>query len=30
MGYAFLPDYFGKGYAFEAASALVNYAKEKD
>ncbi|MBU2881001.1 GNAT family N-acetyltransferase [Psychrosphaera sp. B3R10] len=29
IGYAFLPDYFGKGYAFEAASALVNYAKRK-
>lgn len=29
IGYAFLPDYFGKGYAFEATSALVNHAKSK-
>lgn len=25
IGFAFLPDYNGKGYAFEAASAVLNY-----
>jgi RimJ/RimL family protein N-acetyltransferase len=28
IGFAFLPDFFGKGYAFEIASALLLYAKE--
>ncbi len=28
IGFAFLPDYTGKGYAFEAASATLVYAKE--
>ncbi|MAP54076.1 GNAT family N-acetyltransferase [Altibacter sp.] len=28
LGFAFLPDYFGKGYAFEAAQAVVKYASE--
>lgn len=26
IGFAFLPEYTGKGYAFEAASAVKNYA----
>lgn len=26
IGFAFLPEYFGKGYAFESAMALKNYA----
>jgi len=26
MGFAFLPDYTGKGYAYEAASAVKDYA----
>jgi [ribosomal protein S5]-alanine N-acetyltransferase len=31
IGFAFLPSYNGKGYAFEAATALVKYvAKEKE
>jgi len=29
IGFAFLPQYNGKGYAFEVASATVTYAKEK-
>ena len=29
IGFAFLPEYFGKGYAFESASATLAYAKEK-
>jgi len=29
IGFAFLPDFIGKGYAFEIASATMNYAKEK-
>jgi len=29
IGFAFLPQYFGKGYAFESASATLSYAKEK-
>lgn len=28
IGYALLPDYMGKGYAFEIAAATVDYAKE--
>lgn len=28
IGYAFLPRYWSKGYAFEAASAIMLYAKE--
>lgn len=27
IGYAFLPQYWSKGYAFEAASAVMDYAK---
>ena len=27
LGFAFLPEYEGKGYAFEAASAVMTYAK---
>jgi RimJ/RimL family protein N-acetyltransferase len=27
-GYAFLPAYFGRGYAFESASAIIQYAKD--
>lgn len=27
IGFAFLPEYEGKGYAFEAASAVMDYAK---
>ena len=29
IGYAFLPAYWGKGYAFEAASAVLAYAVEE-
>lgn len=29
LGYAFLPAYFGKGYAFEAARAVLDYARER-
>jgi [ribosomal protein S5]-alanine N-acetyltransferase len=29
VGYAFLPDYWGRGYAFEAASATVAHAASK-
>lgn len=29
LGYAFLPEYFGKGYAFEATSAILEVAKTK-
>lgn len=29
IGFAFLPEYIGKGYAYEIASATINYAKEK-
>ena len=29
IGFAFLPDYTGKGYAYEAAYAVMNYAKTK-
>jgi RimJ/RimL family protein N-acetyltransferase len=28
IGFAFLPDYMGKGYAFEAASATIAYAHQ--
>ncbi|AKD54439.1 GNAT family N-acetyltransferase [Spirosoma radiotolerans] len=28
IGFAFLPDYAGKGYGFEAATAVMNYARE--
>lgn len=28
IGFAFLPDYRSKGYAYEAASAVIQYAKE--
>ena len=28
IGYAFLPDFRGKGYAFEAGKATMKYAKE--
>ncbi len=29
IGFAFLPDYQGKGYAYEAAEATISFAKEK-
>jgi RimJ/RimL family protein N-acetyltransferase len=29
LGYAFLPQYWGKGYANEAARAVLQYAKEE-
>ena len=29
IGYAFLPEFRGKGYAFESASAIIEYGKEK-
>ena len=29
IGFAFLPDYNGRGYAFEIASATLHHAKEK-
>lgn len=28
LGYAYLPEYFGQGYAFEAATAVLAYAAE--
>lgn len=28
IGFSFLPEFMGKGYAFEIANATVNYAKE--
>jgi Acetyltransferases, including N-acetylases of ribosomal proteins len=28
IGFAFLPDYFNKGYAYEAASATMDFARE--
>jgi RimJ/RimL family protein N-acetyltransferase len=28
IGFAFLPEYRGKGYAYESASAVINYGKE--
>jgi RimJ/RimL family protein N-acetyltransferase len=27
IGFAFLPDYWGKGYAYEAAAAVLHFAK---
>jgi [ribosomal protein S5]-alanine N-acetyltransferase len=29
LGYAFLPEYTGKGYAFEATKAVIKYGKEQ-
>ena len=29
IGFAFRPDYWSKGYAFESAAAVMSYAKEK-
>ena len=29
IGFAFLPDYWGKGFAFESASAVMNDARER-
>ena len=29
LGFAFLPEYMGKGFAYEAANAVVLYAKEQ-
>ena len=29
LGYAFLPAYYGQGYAFEACSALLPYARQQ-
>jgi RimJ/RimL family protein N-acetyltransferase len=29
IGYALLPDYCGKGYAFEASRAVINYARDE-
>jgi hypothetical protein len=29
LGYAFLPPYFGRGYAFEAAAAVVDHARDR-
>ncbi|HEV8512818.1 MAG TPA: GNAT family N-acetyltransferase, partial [Cyclobacteriaceae bacterium] len=28
IGFSFLPEYMGLGYAFEIANATINYAKE--
>lgn len=28
IGFAFMPDHYGKGYGFEAASAVLRYANE--
>lgn len=28
LGYAFLPDFWGKGYAYEAAAAIMDYSQE--
>jgi RimJ/RimL family protein N-acetyltransferase len=28
IGYAFLPEFWSKGYAFESARAMINHAKE--
>lgn len=28
LGYAFLPEYTGRGYAYEAAAGTLNYAKD--
>jgi len=29
LGYAFMPEYWGQGYAFEAADAVVKHASKK-
>ena len=29
IGFAFLPDFWGKGFAFEAAAAVLHYARER-
>jgi RimJ/RimL family protein N-acetyltransferase len=29
IGFAFMPEYMGKGYAYEAAAATIAYAKEQ-
>lgn len=29
IGFAFIPDYWGKGFAFEAATAVMNDARER-
>lgn len=29
VGYAFLPEHFGKGYAYESTNRVVQFAKEK-
>jgi [ribosomal protein S5]-alanine N-acetyltransferase len=29
LGYAFLPEYTGKGYALEATKAVIHYGKEQ-
>ena len=29
IGFAFLPEYFGKGFGYESATATLQYAKEK-
>jgi [ribosomal protein S5]-alanine N-acetyltransferase len=29
LGFAFLPEFMGKGYAYEAAKAVVNYGREQ-
>lgn len=29
IGFAFLPEYVGKGYAYEISNALMNYAREQ-
>ncbi len=29
IGFAFLPEYWGKGYAFESASVVIQLAREK-
>jgi RimJ/RimL family protein N-acetyltransferase len=29
IGFAFIPDFWNKGYAFEAASAVMNDARER-
>lgn len=29
LGFAFLPDYYGKGYGFESSGAILKYAQDK-
>ena len=29
IGFAFLPDFWNRGYAFEAAAAVLNYARQR-